>query len=294
MIRRFILAALVLTMLPAPAFAWGWAAHRYIMRRAIELLPPELKPYYEAYREEVVVRVVDPDTWRLVGWEDDPHHFLNFGVREYGAYPLTELPRDFGAALEKFGKATLDRNGMLPWREQEEFGVLRRSFEEFKREARFTASNTALFSAVLSHYIQDANQPLHSTNNYDGQLTGQTGVHARFETELFERNESKLHVNPAAPKGISDARAASFDALLASYQLVEAVLKADRDAIAGKDTYDDEYFDKFFSAVRPVLEQQLGASITSTASMIIGAWELAGKPAVRIKDLRPVQKVRRP
>src|SRR5207244_4481740 len=139
------------------------------------------------------------------------------------------------------------------------FGVLRRSLEEFKRDARFTASNTAFFTAVLVHYIQDANQPLHATNNFDGQLTGQNGVHARFETELFERYESKLSVNPAPAKGISNARDASFDALLASYQLVDAVLKADKDAIEGKDAYDNEYFDKFFAAVRPVLEKQLAA-----------------------------------
>lgn len=294
MLRTVTVALVVSMALPAPAFAWGYAAHRYIMRRAIDLLPPELKPFYEAYREEVVVRVVDPDTWRLVNWEDDPHHFINFGVKEYGAYPFAELPREYGAALEKFGKTTLDRNGLLPWREQEEFGLLRRTFEEFKREARYTASSVVLFSAVLAHYIQDANQPLHSTNNFDGQFTGQHGVHARFETDLFERFEGRLTITPAPAKGISSARDASFDALMASYQLVDAVLKADKEAIAGKDAYDDEYFEKFLAGVKPVLEKQLAASITSTASMIIGAWEQAGKPAVRIKDLRPIQKVRRP
>ena len=42
------------------------------MRRAIELLPPELKPFFEQYRDELVLRVTDPDLWRNVGWEDDP------------------------------------------------------------------------------------------------------------------------------------------------------------------------------------------------------------------------------
>src|ERR1700722_17281125 len=114
---------------PAPASAWGTAAHRYIMARAIDHLPAELKPFFEHYRDELVVRVVDPDTWRRMGWEEDQNHFLDFGVKEFGPYPFTALPREYGAALEKFGMATLRRNGLLPWREAEEFGNLRRAFE---------------------------------------------------------------------------------------------------------------------------------------------------------------------
>src|SRR4051812_15817339 len=110
-------AALVLT--PGSAFAWGFAGHRLIMRRAIELLPPELKPFFNKFKDEIVVRVTDPDTWRSVGWEDDPNHFVDFGVREYGDYPFQALPREYGAALEKFGESTLKRNGLLPWREAE-------------------------------------------------------------------------------------------------------------------------------------------------------------------------------
>src|SRR6476660_6409752 len=176
----------------APAAAWGFAGHRLIMRRALDLLPAELKPFFDQYREEVIVRVVDPDLWRNVGWEDDPNHFLDFGVNEYGAYPFQALPREYGAALEKFGEATLKRNGLLPWREAEEFGNLRRAFEEFKRDAPYTTSNVTLFSAVAAHYIQDAHQPFHATDNYDGQQTGNAGIHSRFERDLIERYESRL------------------------------------------------------------------------------------------------------
>ena len=53
---------------------------------------------------------------------------------ELGPYPFTALPREYGAALEKFGMATLKTIGMLPWREAEEFGNLRRAFEGFAQE----------------------------------------------------------------------------------------------------------------------------------------------------------------
>jgi hypothetical protein len=82
--------------------------------------------------------------------------------------------------------------------------------------------------------------------------------------------------------------------LLASYQLVDQLLQADKDAIAGKESYDDEYFDRFFARVRPTLERRLADSVTATASLIVGAWEQAGKPALRTEMPRTVQKIRTP
>ena len=287
-----VIAGACVMLAPSPSLAWGVAAHRYIMAQAIDLLPAELKPFFDTHRTELVLRVIDPDQWRLVGWEEDQNHFVNFGVPEFGPYPFTALPREQGAALEKFGHATLKRNGMLPWREAEEFGNLRRAFEGFTKGVLTAPSDVVLFAAVASHYIQDAHQPLHAVDNYDGQLTGQRGLHSRFETVLFERFGRNLAVSPRPVSPIKNPRDASFDTLLDSYRLVDQLLKADKEASAGKDAYDDEYFARFFANVRPLLERRLAESITATASLIAGAWELAGKPLPRADLPRPVQPVR--
>ena len=294
--RKIVVAtALALTSLvPAPAAAWGFAGHQLIMRRAIELLPPELKPFFERYRNEIVIRVKDPDLWRNAGWDDDPNHFVDFGMKELGEYPFTALPREYGAALEKFGASLLARIGRLPWREAEEFGNLRRGFEGFRQEGQYSQGDVVLFSAVAAHYIQDAHQPFHASHNYDGQLTGNTGIHARFERDLIERFESRLTLKPAAPTAITNPRDAAFDILLASYQLVDPILRADTAAAAGKETYDDDYFEKFFAKVRPILEQRLSEAITATAGVIIGAWDQAGRPAVKLEGARPPQKIKKP
>jgi hypothetical protein len=111
---------------------------------------------------------------------------------------------------------------------------------------------------------------------------------------LIERFESRLHLNPAPPKPITSPRDSSFAVLLESYQLVDALLKADDEAIAGKDVYDDEYFERLFVRVQPILERRLSESISATAGLIVGAWEQAGKPRVSSKEGRPVEKVRVP
>jgi hypothetical protein len=285
------IAALIALAAPRPAAAWGTAAHRHIMARAIDLLPAELKPFFLQHKDELVMRVVDPDLFRVLGWEEDPNHFVNFGARELGEYPFKELPREYGAAIEKFGLATLRRNGLLPWRQQEEFGNLRRAFEGFTRET-YGVGNSVLFAAVMSHYIQDAHQPLHASANYDGQMTGNTGIHARFETALFERFQSRLTIRPAPPTPITNSRDAAFDTLLASYKLVDSILKADDAAKQGKETYDDEYFERLFTTVRPILEQRLGEAMTATAGLIMGAWEQAGRPVLKPAGPRPPQKIK--
>jgi len=293
--KAFVVGAalVVASLLPSPALAWGFVAHRLIMARAIELLPRELQPFFTRYHDEIVMRSTDPDLWRNVGWEDDPNHFLDFGVREFGEYPFRELPREYAAALEKFGIATLRRDGMLPWREAEEFGNLRRTFEGFKRESAYGPGDVVLFAAVACHYIQDAHQPFHATNNYDGQLTGNNGIHARFERDLVERFASRLTISPAPATPIHNARDAAFDALLASHQLVDPILAADKDTAAGKDTYDDDYFEKFFAKVRPILERRLSESVTASAGLIVGAWEAAGKPVLKLEGARPIEKVKK-
>lgn len=280
-LRTIVVAVATALMIGAasPAFAWGAATHRYMMRRAIDLLPPEMRRFFVDHRDELVMRVNDPDLWRVVGFDDDANHFMNFGLPELGPYPFAALPRELDAAIEKFGEPFLKRFGRLPWREAEEFGNLRRSFEGMARGAPFAASNAVLFASVAAHYIQDAYQPLHASNNYDGQLTNQRGVHARFETALFERFESRLTITPAAASPMTRPRDAAFDALLASYQLVPQLLRADKDAVVAKETYDDAYFARFFADARPILEQRIGGAITATASLIWGAWERAGRPA---------------
>jgi hypothetical protein len=227
-----------------------------------------------------------------VPWDEEANHFLDFGVREYGPSPFDALPRDLDRAVQKFGIATVRRNGMLPWRFAEEYGNLQRAFEGLTRNAPYATSDIVFFSAITAHYAQDSTQPFHATDNYDGRATGNDGIHARFERDLIERFESRLRLSPQ-PMVITDPRTTAFDTLVTGHGLVAQILAADREAAAGKQVYDDDYFEKFFAKVQPVLERQLSLAIAETAGMIIGAWQQAGRPALRLSDVRPPERVRR-
>jgi len=284
-----------LVLAPQPAEAWGFDAHRFIMERAIALLPAELKPLFEANRTTLVERSIDPDTWQNAGFDDleSSNHFLDIDWQGYGKYPYTELPRDQAAAVAKFGRARIDQNGTLPWRTEEMFGNLRRAFEAYERRGAFGRFDILHYAAWLTHYVSDAHVPFHAVENYDGQLSGQYGIHARFESLMFERYRDQLTIAPAGRTPIRDPRGFVFETILQGSQLVPEILKSDLDAIGGGDVYDDRYYAAFFKANRAVIERRLNESIAAVAAMITGAWEAAGNPAIPLSPSSAPQRRRR-
>jgi hypothetical protein len=286
-----------LLLLPATGFAWGFDAHKFIADRMIELLPPELKPLFVARRSFIVERAIDPDLWRTVGWQEEPpNHFLDMDHEAFGPYPFNALPREYDEAVQKFGREFIHQQGLLPWRTAEFWGRLVREFTSLKRASPpgYALDNIALFSAVLAHYVADGHVPLHAVVNYNGQLSGQDGVHSRWEGELFERNRSRLTIAPPPLKPISVPRDAMFDVLLASNRAAANVLDSDRQAAKGRELYDDIYFDAFAKGTLPTLERRLNDSISAVASFITGAWEAAGRPKVPAEFPRTPRPIRRP
>jgi len=275
---------------PRPAQAWGFDAHKHILERAIALLPPEIRPFFEKYRVTIAEHAIDPDLWRTAGWsaEESPRHYLDMDA--YGPYPFKELPRDFDQAVKRYGREFVNKNGLLPWRTQEMYTKL---VEAFTQKAPYSRENIKFFSSVVGHYLSDAQVPFHASLNHDGQLTGQWGIHARFEADLFERYRDTLRLPQKPLVKVSSARDFTFDALVTSFSHVRSILDADKAAVAGREVYDDGYFTIFFEKVRPILESRLSDSMTAVASAITSAWQQAGRPALPPDEPRTPRKVRR-
>ena len=285
-------ALAVCTLRPVPVQAWGFNGHKFITARAIDLLPPELRPFFQRFKTTVVEHSIDPDTYRTMGWvEEPPRHFLDLDA--YGPFPFRELPHDYTEAVAKRGAVFVTKNGVVPWRAQEVYVQLRDAFMQLPVQG-YARDNVKLFSAVLAHYTGDAFQPLHAAVNYDGRDTGQTGIHSRFESELFDRYQDKLKIAPAPLMMIPDAREFIFASLTSSFSFVDRILASDREAIKGRAVYDEAYFAKLFEESGPIMEQRLSGAITGIASLIAQAWVDAGRPALPADDPpRPPRPIRR-
>jgi len=271
-LAALLVACVVLA--PMPAEAWGFEAHKFIMGRAIALLPAPIRPFFEAARVSLVEHSIDPDLWRRAGWgEEMTRHY--FDLDAYGTHPFKEVPHELNEAIKKHGIEFVNRNGTLPWRTVD---VQRELAEAFRQRDVYARENIKFYASVVGHYVADAHVPFHTTLNHDGQLTQQLGIHARFELEMFERFRNWIRISPRPVFKIPDPRAYMFDTLTQSFVLVQPLLDADRLAASGRDQYDDGYYAMFFGKGRPLLESRLADSITAVASMITAAWVEAGRP----------------
>src|SRR5262245_32306716 len=149
------LIALAISFVPsAPLRAWGFAAHKLIADRAIDLLPPEIRPFFQKNRTTIVEHAIDPDTYRIVGWTDeDPRHFLD--MDNYGPSPFKDLPHDYAAAVAARGEDFVKKSGVVPWRTQEMFDKLREAFTQLPTTP-FARDNVKLFSSLIAHYVADS------------------------------------------------------------------------------------------------------------------------------------------
>jgi hypothetical protein len=294
--RKALVTALVaLTLLatrPAQLGAWGFTGHKFITDRAVDLLPPEIRPFFQKFRVTLVEHSIDPDTYRTMGFvEEPPRHFLDMDA--YGPFPFKDLPHDYQQAVAARGQAFVTQQGTVPWRAEEVYGKLREAFTQLGTRD-YARDNVKLFSSVLAHYVGDAFQPLHACTNYDGQKTGQQGIHARFETVLFDLYQGKLKIDPAPVAPIASVREFMFTTLTDSFQQAEPILAADLEAVKGRTDYDTGYFAQMFDRTGPIMEKRISGAMTGVASLIASAWIEAGKPALPAEEpARPPRPIRR-
>ena len=125
--------------------------------------------------------------------------------------------------------------------------------------------------------MAEAHDPFNTTENYDGKITGQSGVNERFNTILIDRYASFFPMNPHDASFISDPTDFAFDACLNAHSLVESILLADRSARRGLSSYTDDYYDRFYNLTAAALIKQLSDASTDVGSYWLTAWTPARK-----------------
>jgi hypothetical protein len=157
------------------------------------------------------------------------------------------------------------------------------------------------WAGYLSHYVADAHVPLHTVRNYDGQFTGQKGVHARWESHLPSRYGDAYPLGPQQPVSIPDPLSSAFSIVESSFLKADSVLAADTLALQGlaetdryvtvvrdgreRREYSDAYYERFRDALNGMVERQTQAAIQAVASYWLTAWEMAGKPVLASKEV---------
>ncbi|MEE2877280.1 MAG: hypothetical protein VX822_05830 [Candidatus Neomarinimicrobiota bacterium] len=286
---RFILTArllLLLLLFPQWGFGWGYSAHRIVNRQAVGLLDSPLGEYFNRHINYLSEHAIDPDLWRndKEAYPDEAHgHYFDADL--YAAYPFRNIPRRWEEAVRKYGEKNLKGWGTAPWRIEQFYDKLVMEFKEGKwTEARLTA-------AALAHYVSDIHVPFHTVQNYNGQLTGNKGVHKRWEADMVEQ----YFLDAARPEGPLEKEAdpveMAFVIVEESFPGLERILKAEtrarqtvpeesRDIIANwdKSMQGTEYIKILYEETGELAIARMKAASLRVASYWQWAWMEAGRP----------------
>jgi hypothetical protein len=200
------------------------------------------------------------------------------------------MPRKWTDAVEKFSEDTLLAYGIVPWHIQTVYNRLVIAFEQ--KDIDYILKN----SADLGHYVSDAHVPLHTTENYNGQLTNQKGIHAFWESrlpELFADDYDYLVGTAEYQYSVLDV---AWQAVESSFNALDSVLGFEKQ-LAQEFEQDKQYAyeqrgtktikvkSANFSAayhqkLDGMLERRLRLSITTIGNLWYSAWIDAGQPVL--------------
>jgi hypothetical protein len=266
--------------------SWGFFAHHRISRLAVFTLPKAMADFYKTHIDFITEHAIDPDKRRYVDSLEGPRHFLD--ADHYGKSPFAHLPQNWYDAVKKYSVDTLDKYGTVPWVIQYNYYWLVKAFKAHDTTAILKTS------ANLGHYIADAHVPLHLTQNFDGQLTGQTGIHALWETRLPELFSDKYHLYIGNARYIDNPLTEAFKICRASFKCVDSVLLMERKLNArfpaskkyamvmrGKrkvKDYSVAYSASYQQLLNGMVRRRMRSAIVAVGSFWYSAWVDAGQP----------------
>jgi hypothetical protein len=268
-----VLTAILCAVLPSTGWTWGSVGHHYIAQHYSQHLPTYIDGL-RTYDTEVDAHVTDPDTRKGSTPGESERHYID--IDYYPEFLAGTLPRNRAVLEALYSPAIVTGEGVLPWTIGEVVTTLTTQFQAQQWSA------ASLTIADLCHYVGDANQPLHCTMNYNGQLTGNSGIHSRHESTMISNYLSQLDTPAMSTAYYASPLDAAFDVIAASWAGVSPILTADTaaKAAAGGSTSGTTYYASLWNSTRVLTQARLDTASVLTASLVYTAWTNAGRPTV--------------
>lgn len=277
--------------------AWGFFGHKKINELAIYTLPEELFGFYKDNMDYLIDHSVDPDKRRYSVKGEAECHYIDMDryITAEQPNPFLNVPRRWSDAVEKFTEDTLRAHGIVPWNVYLTQQKLTTAFrnEDINRILRL--------SAEIGHYIGDAHVPLHSTSNYNGQKTGQRGIHGFWESRIPELYFEDYDFFVGKANYIKAPQTFIWERIEESFAAVDSVLSYERELTAsfGEEkkysyetrgqanmkVYSQEFSRAYSQMLDGQIERRMKSAVISIGSFWYTAWIDAGQP--NLKALRP-------
>lgn len=186
----------------------------------------------------------------------------------------------------------LSQHGILPWHLNKMQRNLTRAFLDMD------AAKILRYSADFGHYIGDAHVPLHTTENYNGQLTDQKGIHAFWESRLPELFFEDYDLWVGKAEYFDKPQQYFWDIVLESHSYVDSVLLIEKDLRESLPSDQQNCFEErgaqlvsvpcrkfseiYHNRMNGMVETRFRQAILATGSAWYTAWWEAGQPDLRL------------
>lgn len=243
--------------------------------------------FYKQHRDFLSEHAVDADKRRYALAEEGARHYID--LDHYSHHPFDSVAVTWDEAVGRFGQDSLTQYGIVPWWVERMYYRLVTAFREQD------ALRILKLSADIGHYISDAHVPLHACSNYNGQKTGQHGIHGLWESRLPELLAEKewdffigkadyiKNPSPFIWQRVRESAAAA-DTVLKSEKELSAVFPSDRkfafEERNGKllRQYSSAYSTSWNTIMGGMVERRMRQSVFAIASFWYTAWVDAGQP----------------
>lgn len=283
------------------AASWGFAGHQRVNEYAVYLLPAELQAVFMQHLPYIVSQSVAPDQRRYAVPQEAARHYIDLDhYYTKGQDPFWNLPQNWQEAVDCHTEDSLQAYGIVPWHVVHMKYRLQKAFEEHN------LTLVLKYAAEIGHYIADAHVPLHTTENYNGQLTNQYGIHGLWESRLIELQAENYNYWIGKAKYLPSIQKEIWAAIRASHAALDSVLKFERQVSAQigpaeKYTYEQrgstltkvyarKFCDAYHKSLNGMVERRLRAAILMVSSVWYTAWVDAGQPDLYLLKLEPHSK----
>jgi hypothetical protein len=270
-VKRILTKVAVSVVLILMFAGWGSVGHK-IINANISVCFPSSMNFPATWSPFLIAHASDADNRKGSDPTESTRHYID--IDTYPEFVTNGyINQSYDANVTLHGSSWVISQGILPWAIIRWEDSLKHAFEQRNW-------NLAMqLSADLGHYIGDGHQPLHCTENYDGDMTNQSGVHSRYETSLVKQFQSSLVYTNDSASYVGNISNYVFDFIYQSNKDVDTVLYADSvaHAFAGS-TSGTVYLQKFWDLCGYQMIQLMKNASKSVADIIYTAWVDAGSP----------------
>ncbi len=271
--KKILLSALIILLPFTVMLGWGAEGHKLISNEAMTLLPDEMDSFTK-WQDYVTIHSVDPDLRKDEDKSEGVKHFIDIDF--YPEFLKGNMIEDKAKLDEEYGDSTVIKMGLLPWATLNTYNNLVNALKEKNRD------KALIYLSDLGHYVADGHQPMHTMMNYNGQMTGQKGIHFRYESVMVDSNLSTIKNDFHAEKAvyISSPLDFIFNYISDANSVSDILLNADNFAFKNADSRkDEEYYRLMWVKTKYITETQIENAASDFASLFYSAWVDAGKPS---------------